>query len=314
MLSIWKWCYLLVVLVLCAPFIRAKSPEVFSVPDSTLLFGWYEELRIVTPDHVVPIKPPSEIPANDGVLVFPSISPRGDAIAWGFAVQGVPAEDAGLRETRFVLGIFSLNARKWKTYGAFGGIANPVFSPDGSKVAFSGGDKNDSNFFILDLATETMTKLPNLSQTEAKALSILSWSPDGKQFAIERRKDRKDLVGVLDVNTSKVQIIGEGSQPTWSPNGEWIAYYDTSKHSCILAHPDGTAGKVIRKAGRSRFGFQRWFGWGGPVWSPDSKHLLLSEIKGVQPGVVVVLVDVDDGRTQTKLQDGLPVFGWAGSH
>lgn len=314
MLSNWKWCYLLIVLVLCAPLGRAGSREVFSVPNSTLLFGWYEDLRIVTPDHVVEIKPPSKIPVNAGVLVFPSISPRGDLIAWGFAVEGIPAEDAGLREKRFVLGIFSLKAHRWKTYGAFGGIADPVFSPDGSKVAFFGGDKKDSNFFVLDLNTEKMTKLPTLSQPEVKALSIRSWSPDGEQFAIEMRKDGKDLVGVLDVNTSKVQVLGEGSKPSWSPNGEWIAYYDTSKQSCILAHPDGTAGKIIRKAGRSRFGLQRSFGWGGPVWSPDSKHIILSEIKGVQAGVVAVLVDADDGRTQTKLQDGLPVFGWAGSH
>jgi Tol biopolymer transport system component len=313
MLSIWKWCYLVVVLVLCAPFIQAESPEVFSVPDSTLLFGFYEELRIVTPDHVVATKPPSNIVANGGVLVFPSISLKGDLIAWGFAVEGVPAEDAGVRETRFVLGIFSLKTRKWKTYGAYGGIANPVFSSDGSKVAFFGGDKNDSNFFILDLTTETITKLPNLNQQEVRALSVRSWSPDGKRFAVEMRKDGKSLVGVLDMTTSKVQILAEGSQPTWSPNGEWIAYYDTAKQSCVLAHPDGTPVKVIRKAGRSRFGFQRWFGWGGPVWSPDSKHLLLSEIKGEQAGVVDVLVDVDDGLTQTKLQDGLPVFGWAGS-
>jgi hypothetical protein len=314
MLSTRKLCYILVVLVLCSPSIRAGSQEVFSVPESTLLFGWYEELRVVTPDHVLVIEPPSKVPANGGLLVFPSISPRGDVIAWGFAIVGVPAEDAGLREKRFVLGIYSLKAGKWKTYGAFGGIANPVFSSDGSKVVFLGADKNDSSFFVLDLVTETITRLPTLSQQEVKAIRIRSWSPDGKRFAIEMRKDGRDLVGVSDLSTSNVQILGEGSQPTWSPNGEWIAYYDTSKRNCMLVHPDGTAGKIIRRAGRSPFGFQRWFGWGGPVWSPDGKHLLLSEIKGEQAGVVVVLVDVDDGRSQTKRQDGLPVFGWASEH
>lgn len=301
--------------MLCSQLIWARSRDVFSAPDSTLLFGWYGELRVVTTDHVVAIEPPSKVPANDGALVFPSISPKGDMIAWGFAVEGAPAEDTGLRGIRFVLGIFSLKTRAWKTYGDFGGlIAHPLFSADGSKVFFYGWEKNGRNYFIFDIATETMTKLPNLSEREEKILDIRGWAPDGKRFAIEMRKDRKDLVGILDMTTSKIQILGEGSQPTWSPNGEWIAYYDPSKQSCVLVHPDGTGSRVARRAGQSRSGFQRWFGWGGPVWSPDSKQLLLSEIKGIQAEVVVVLVDLENGRTQTKLKDGLPVFGWASSH
>jgi len=311
---IWKW-YYLAALMLCSQLIRAENRDVFSAPDSTLLFGWYGELRAVTPDDVVAIEPPSKVPANDGALVFPSISPKGDMIAWGFAVERVNAEGARLYGIRFVLGIFSLKTRAWKTYGDFGAlIAHPLFSADGSKVFFYGWEKNERSYFIFDIATETMTKLPNLNEQEGKILDIRSWSPDGRLFAVEMRKGGKDLIGVLDVNTSKVEELGQGSQPTWSPNGEWIAYYDTSKQSCVLVHPDGTGSRIVRKAGQSRSGFQRWFGWGGPVWSPDSKQLLLSEIKGIQAGVVVVLVDLDNGRTQTKLQDGLPVFGWASSH
>src|SRR5215468_5167140 len=74
---IWKW-YYLAALMLCSQLIRAENRDVFSAPDSTLLFGWYGELRAVTPDEVVAIEPPSKVPANDGALVFPSISPKGD--------------------------------------------------------------------------------------------------------------------------------------------------------------------------------------------------------------------------------------------
>ncbi len=57
---IWKWYYLLV-LMLCSQLIWAESRDVFSAPDSTLLFGWYGELRAVTPDHVVAIEPPNRV-------------------------------------------------------------------------------------------------------------------------------------------------------------------------------------------------------------------------------------------------------------
>jgi Tol biopolymer transport system component len=300
------------VFLLSLPLRGADSADTFALPDSTLLFGWYQKLQVATPDHVAVITPPIDMPVNGGLLVFPGISPRGDAVAWGFAVPGVPEQDAGVREMRFVLGIYSLKTGRWQTYGAFGGIANPVFSPDGSKVVFYGGDRPIGSFFVFDLTNETITKLKNANPKEIRG--IRSWSPGGKRLAVELVRKRKELVGIFDIGTSDLQIVGEGTQPTWSPDGKWIAYYNAEDHTtCLLVHPDGTGGKAIHKAGKGLFfGLQRWFGWGGPVWSPNSKHLLLTEINGPDGGQFVVLVDVADGTVQKKEKNVFPVYGWVG--
>src|SRR3954469_11659055 len=203
-----------ILFLLSLPLRGADSEDTFALPDSTLLFGWYQKLQVATPNHVAVITPPIDMPANGGLLVFPGISPKGDAVAWGFAVSGVPEQDAGVREMRFVLGIYSLKTGRWQTYGAFSGIANPVFSPDGSKVVFYGGDRPVGNFFLFDVDDQTMTQLASVDPKVIR--SIRSWSPDAKKFAVEATRNRKEAVGVFDIGTSHVQIVGEGTQPTWS--------------------------------------------------------------------------------------------------
>lgn len=118
-------------------------------------------------------------------------------------------------------------------------------------------------------------------------------------------------VAVLDIGTGRMQVLGEGTLPVWSPNGEWIAYFDPGYAKCLLVHPDGSGLRVLKKLHQSVFFTYRRFGWGGPVWSPNSKQMLLTEMKGNLDHVDVVLLDIETGRETTKARNGLPVFGWA---
>ena len=64
----------------------ASKSQTFSLPESILLFGNYEDLRVVTPDGDLKLRPPIDVGYNGGYFAFPGISPRGDGVAWGFAV------------------------------------------------------------------------------------------------------------------------------------------------------------------------------------------------------------------------------------
>ena len=111
---------LLIVFLFSLSTSYAQKPAKLSMPDSVLLLGTYDELQLVTPDHAEAIKPPIELPANHGTFGYPSISPRGDFVAWTFATH-IQKQSAGLR-ARFALGIYSLAQKNWLTYGDFGEI------------------------------------------------------------------------------------------------------------------------------------------------------------------------------------------------
>ena len=78
--------------------------------------------------------------------------------------------------------------------------------------------------------------------------------------------------------------------------------------------PGGASGwnrvKVVKKLRQGLFSYRR-FGWGGPVWSPDSRRLLLNEMKAGGPSLDTVLLDLESGRATTMAKNGWPIFGWA---
>ncbi len=308
MFSKHTWNYLaagLAFLVIPVSSFYEQKSDTFSAPDSVLLFARpYYDVRVVTPDHSLIISSPVDVPANSGVFNYPSISRKGDFIAWGFAVQGHP------RPTRFALGVYSIAEQRWKTYGDFDDIGATAFSPDGSKIAFVAEEPERRDaFLIFDVASGKMTHVPHPSGIPERA--TLSWSPDGKRLVVEtHRSEKASLIVVLDPITGDVQPVGDGSDPAWSPTGEWIAYYDLLGKKCMLVHPDGTGTKVAKHVGGGFF-VHREFGW-GLVWSPDGKKLLLNEMKGDLRyiDIDVVLLDLETGRATTKSKNGPPVFGW----
>ncbi|HEU5255848.1 MAG TPA: hypothetical protein VFU28_07660 [Vicinamibacterales bacterium] len=150
-----------------------------------------------------------------------------------------------------------------------------------------------------------------------------SLSPDSKQLAFvsTRSPDHKTNIWVLELATKKARNVTGGAdvqvtngkpdgffRPSWSPNGQWIAFSsdrltEWTGHengagaghrqtlSIYVIHPDGTGLKRLTQSNVSA---------GTPQWSADSARVLFYETpltpaaaNGQAPGTVSQIVSVD---------------------
>jgi hypothetical protein len=293
------------ILVVTAARICSEGGATFSIPESLVLFGNYNELRTVTPALSQSLPPPIERGYNHSYFAYPSVASRGDLIAWGFAVGWDDKRDRD--KASFALGLYSRLRQSWKTYGDFDQLGDAGISSDGSKVAVVARQEGRLRLVIFDVATETIAEGPY--QRGMWLRGTPSWSPDRERLAVQiHRPDESSFVAVLDLSTGETRPLGDGSQPQWSRDGQWVAYYSGRK--CMLVHPDGS-GSTVALALKDGWFTHKEFGWGSPVWSPNGKQLLLNVWKDGGPLLDVVQLDLATGRTTTTGKNSLPVFGWA---
>jgi hypothetical protein len=309
----------LAVLMMLSGASYGRTQGTFAEPESTLLFS-DTSLRLTTSKQgfVVP-NPPGLMGKGFSPLPLPALAPRGDLVAGALALP----IDAEHRRFHLVIGVYSLLNNSWRTYGDFcssdrGSVA---FSPEGTKVAFISNSKEDSSncdsspkrLRILDLVTGNLTTVPYPAEALMEN-ARLGWSPDGKYLAAQSGHwvSPPQHIVVIEVASGIGKTIAEGTDPSWSPKGDWIAYTDAgSMQKCMLIHPDGTAAKVVRDLSKEyRRGY--WKFYYGAVWSPDGGKLLLNEYPLDVPGrLVVTMLDLTTGKVTTESKDGMVVFGWS---
>jgi TolB protein len=127
-------------------------------------------------------------------------------------------------------------------------------APDRPEIAYTAGvmglHYEAPVVSIRDLEDGTSRRLT----TEMAYTASPSWSPDGTRIAMECAREPiitmfgaptpADPVGicVVDADGSNLRKIAEwGQHPTWSPDGNWIAFVGSGEQGIALIRPDGTA-------------------------------------------------------------------------
>jgi TolB protein len=171
--------------------------------------------------------------------------------------------------------------------------AFPSWSPDGNTIAFTS---------VIDISNPPVLYLMNSDGTNARRIPLPlprteldwpDWSPTGDRIvAIESGIEKRLLVtDTLAQDTARItpQDV-EADDPSWSPDGSWIAYTrrrSSRRFDIHLVRPDGSEDHVLVNNGFD------------PTWSPDGQSVAFSRRGNSNVAVWAVGIDGDDLRQLT---------------
>jgi Tol biopolymer transport system component len=183
-----------------------------------------------------------KLPVASGHPNEGAVSRDGEYIAFDLSVDqpyqrylGIVHSDGnGLREYRNVMSPSSI-----------------CWSYDKSQLALSAAHRRQLHGELLVLGLEA-----NVTQELEAGGYVTSqcWSPDDKRVVY----GVGNSIRIYDLGERKSRELAKGEEPTWSPDGNWIAYHD--KDAYYEIRPSGTEQKQLFRQKGIRTGL-----W----WSPD---------------------------------------------
>jgi len=127
-----------------------------------------------------------------------------------------------------------------------------VWSPDGHRLLFDGSippsgesSKTDNLLFLADISQNKVEMAGPEGLYFNSRAGAPSWSPDGKYFVVSL-SDAEGALNLYAVEVPEGRFLkltsGPGSKlyPTWSPDGDWIAFvlFSTGDDQCGPYFPD----------------------------------------------------------------------------
>lgn len=161
-------------------------------------------------------------------------------------------------------------------------IRQPVLSPDGSKIAVMSDAPNPDQSTVVLQLFDTATR--KLSRVDVGVKGVLGhqdpeWRPDG-QYLLYVRNGRDGSRGapvIMRYNMAKgtvKEMTGPGYlQPSYSPDGKYIAATKTSSRGSDVVILDGGNGRELMRITNDS---SSW----SPVWSPAGDGIAFLHIDG----------------------------------
>jgi eukaryotic-like serine/threonine-protein kinase len=231
----------------------------------------------------------SQLTHRSGTELFPTLAPDGKTFAFvSEAAGGEP--DIFLQR---VDGQAAINL----TRSPGTAETQPVFSPDGSFIAFR-VEGDDGGIFVMGATGESRRRVTDSGWNPA-------WSPDGRFLVFA-----DEAIGLLPegrIATSALWVVEIASgqtrrlpvqdavQPAWSPRGHRIAYWGLGRGGqrdiwTIAADAD-TEGQAVRVTEDPHLDWN-------PVWSADGEHLLFGSDRDGTRNLWRVPIDETTGEVR----------------
>jgi Tol biopolymer transport system component len=229
----------------------------------------------------------SQLTTQAGIENFPSISPDGKTFVYVSSASG--NEDIYLQR---VDGKNAINLTK----DCLQDDTQPVFSPDGSLIAFR-SERESGGIFVMGATGESVRRLTDFGFNPA-------WSPDGREIAVSTESildplSRRTTAALYAVNvaTGAKRLVkkGDAVQPSWSPHGDRIAYWALplgSGQRDIWTIPASGSSPGAEAVAVTSDAAVDW----NPIWSPDGKFLYFSSDRNGTMNLWSVAIDEKSGR------------------
>ncbi len=227
------------------------------------------------------------------------LSPDGSRVAFSRVFKGV--EQLYVADPSGTVARLTGPGRGGCGCGAF----DPTWSPDGTRIAFS-GVRMDGNqdIYVVDVSSGTLHRLTRSLAIEGTP----TWSPDGRTIAFSRGGSDKVSLWSLNAEGGPARLVTRvgGELPAWSPDGRTIAFGGPaagSGNGLWIVHPDGSG---LRRAVPNSVETD-----GNLSWSPDGRSIAFAAIRssGRPPFVDVDVISLGTGSVRV-VATGLDYPTW----